>query len=99
MRESVTHYLNSTESGGERAAVQALREVRGRPAVAKSSARVFSTAFGRGEGFKTTGLAEIRLGALESDLSRRNKVKADEGGRRRENWRASLRLRTLATWR
>ncbi len=44
---------------------------------------------GRGEGgrqtfFNATGLAEIRLGALESDLSRRNQMQADEGGRRRE---------------
>jgi hypothetical protein len=42
MRESVTHYLNSTESGGERAAVQTLREVRGRLAVAKRLARDLS---------------------------------------------------------
>jgi len=45
------------------------------------------TRLGRGEGeretfFNATGLAEIRLGALESDLSRRNQMKADEGGRR-----------------
>lgn len=28
--------------------------------------------------FNATGLAEIRLGVLESDLSRRNQMKADE---------------------
>jgi hypothetical protein len=40
---------------------------------------------GRGEGeretfFNATGLAEIRLGALESDWSRRNQMMADESG-------------------
>ena len=30
-----------------------------------------------------------------ADLSRQNPMKADEGGTRRENWRASLRLRDL----
>jgi hypothetical protein len=40
---------------------------------------------GRGEGeretfFNATGLAEIRLVALESDLSRRNQMQADESG-------------------
>jgi len=64
---------------------------------------------GRGEGeletfFNATGLAdlsrrnpmkaEIRLGALESDWSRRNQMKVDAGGRRRETWRASWRLQT-----
>jgi hypothetical protein len=39
----------------------------------------------RGEGeretfFNATGLAEIRLVALESDLSRRNQMQADESG-------------------
>ena len=34
--------------------------------------------------FNATCLAELRLGALESDLSRRNQMKADEGGRRRQ---------------
>jgi hypothetical protein len=40
---------------------------------------------GRSEGeretfFNATGLAEIRLVALEADLSRRNQMKADESG-------------------
>jgi hypothetical protein len=35
--------------------------------------------------FDATGLAEIRLGALESDLSRRIQMQADESGWRGEN--------------
>ena len=59
---------------------------------------------GRGEGeretfFNATGLTKIRLVALESDLSRRNQMKADEDGRRRDNWSASLRPRDLVAWR
>lgn len=58
----------------------------GRPRTSRNvwSACGFSTALGRGKKFNATGLAEIRLGALESDLARRNQMMADEGGRRRE---------------
>ena len=35
MGGDVTNYLNATQSGGERSALQALRAVRGHPAVAK----------------------------------------------------------------
>jgi hypothetical protein len=53
-----------------------------------SSARGFSTAFGWGEEFNATALAEIRLVALESDLSRRNQATAD----------GVLALKFVASW-
>src|SRR5438034_71849 len=67
------------ESGGERAALQTLREVRGRP--------------GRREAFGVrVALAPLSDGARnstqtvppKSDLSRRNQMKTDEGGSRQD---------------
>ena len=55
------------------------------------SARGFSTAFGQSEDFNATGLAETRLAALESDLSRRNQMKAEGAGKTGEALFAILR--------
>jgi len=73
------------KSGGEHArtpnASRGSRTPDGRDSV--WSAHGFSTAFGQGEEFNATGLAEIRLVALESDLARRNQMQAGERGWRR----------------